>query len=67
MKNLAEFGLILESDRVERAPQKIFDEMIGNYYKEYYMMYPNQLILSHWSWICYEEVMTFLPKTSFFD
>jgi hypothetical protein len=28
MTNLAEFWLILESDLVERAPHKIFDEMI---------------------------------------
>jgi hypothetical protein len=28
MTNLVEFWLILESDLVERAPHKIFDEMI---------------------------------------
>jgi hypothetical protein len=28
MANLVEFWLILESDLVERAPHKIFDEMI---------------------------------------
>jgi hypothetical protein len=28
MTNLVEFWLILESDIVERAPHKIFDEMI---------------------------------------
>jgi hypothetical protein len=28
MTNLSEFWLILESDLVERAPHKIFDEMI---------------------------------------
>jgi hypothetical protein len=28
MTNLAEFWLILESDLVEHAPHKIFDEMI---------------------------------------
>jgi hypothetical protein len=35
MAYLAELWLILESDLVERAPHKIFDEMISNYYIEY--------------------------------
>jgi hypothetical protein len=35
MTNLAEFWLILESDLVEYAPHKIFDEMICTYYIEY--------------------------------
>jgi hypothetical protein len=35
MAYLAEFWLILESDFVERAPHKIFDEMIQNFYREY--------------------------------
>ena len=67
MAYLAEFWLILESNLVERAPHKIFDEIIWNYYKEYYRLYPNQHILSHGIWICYEEVEKFLPKTPDFD
>ena len=47
MAYLAEFWVILESDLVERAPQKMFDEMILNFYKEYYRLYPNQHIWSH--------------------
>jgi len=67
MAYLAEFWLILESDLVESSPHKIFDEMIENYYTEYYRLYPNQNILSHLIWICYDEVMTFLPETPDFD
>jgi hypothetical protein len=37
---LVEFWLILESDLVERAPHKIFDELIYKYYKEYYRPVP---------------------------
>jgi hypothetical protein len=35
MAYLVEFCLILESDLVERAPHKMFDEMIGKCYTEY--------------------------------
>jgi hypothetical protein len=47
MTYLTEFWLILESDLVERAPHKIFIELIINYYKTYYRLYSNQNILSH--------------------
>jgi hypothetical protein len=47
MAYLVEFWLILESDLVEHAPHKIFDELILKYYTAYYRMYPNQHILSH--------------------
>jgi hypothetical protein len=67
MTYLAEFWLILESVLVESAPHKIFDEMIKNYYTEYYILYQNRHIWSHCIWICYEEVMTFLPETPDFD
>jgi hypothetical protein len=42
MAYLAEFWLILESELVE-PPHKIFDELI-----EYYRLYPNQHIWSHY-------------------
>ena len=67
MTYLAEFWLILKSDLVESAPQKIFDKIIWNYYTEYYSLYQNRKFLSHFIWICYEEVMTFLPETLDFD
>jgi hypothetical protein len=35
MAHLAEFWLILEGDLVERAPHKIFVELIGKCYKKY--------------------------------
>ena len=35
MAYLVEFWLILESDLVERAPYKMFNEMILNHYIEY--------------------------------
>ena len=35
MTYLAEFWIILESKIVERAPHKIFIELIWNYYKTY--------------------------------
>ena len=35
MAYLVEFWLILERDLVERAPHRIFVELISNYYKEY--------------------------------
>jgi hypothetical protein len=41
MAYLVEFWLILESDLVERAPHKIFAEMILNCYTAYYSLYPN--------------------------
>ena len=67
MTYLVEFWLILESDLIEHALHKIFDELIWNYYTTYYRLSPNQHIWSHWIWICYEEVMTFLPETPDFD
>ena len=67
MAYLAEFWLALESDLVEHDPHKIFDEMIWNCYTTYYKLYPNQHIFSHWFWMCYEEVMMFLPETPDFD
>ena len=67
MTYLVELWLILESDLVERSPQKIIDEMIWTYYTAYYKLYPNQKIWSHRIWICYEEFMTFLPETPDFD
>jgi hypothetical protein len=47
MAYLFELCIILESDLVERAPHKMFDELILNYYKTYYRLYPNQHIWSH--------------------
>ena len=47
MTYLVEFWLILESVLVEHAPHKIFDEMIYKFYTAYYILYPNQHILSH--------------------
>jgi len=44
MAYLVEFCLILESDLVERAPHKIFDELIWKFYTEYYILSPNQHI-----------------------
>jgi hypothetical protein len=38
MAYLVEFWLILESDLVESAPHKIFDEYISNCYREYYIL-----------------------------
>ena len=67
MAYLAEFWLILESNLVERSLHKLFAEMIWKRYIEYYLLYPNQHIWSHVIWICYEEVMAFLPETLDFD
>jgi hypothetical protein len=47
MAYLSEFWLILESDLVERAPHKIFVELIRNYYMSYYKLYSNQNSFSH--------------------
>ena len=66
MTYLSEFCLSLESVLVESSPHKMFDEMIWNYYIEYYRLYPNQYIFYHLIWIYYKEVMTFFfPKHLF--
>ena len=67
MAYLSEFWLILESDLVEHALNGIFVELILKSYIEYYRLYSNQHIFSYLIWICYEEVMTFLPETHVLD
>jgi hypothetical protein len=47
MAYIVELWLILESQLVEPDPHKMFDELIKNCYKAYYILYPNQHIWSH--------------------
>jgi hypothetical protein len=67
MTYLVELWIILESELVESAPHIIFVVWILKGYKEYYRQYSNQYIWSYLIWICYEEVMTFLPETPVLD
>ena len=64
---LVEFWIILERKHVERAPHGIFVVWIWKFYIEYYKLYYNPHFFSYLIWICYEEVMTFLPETPILD
>ena len=67
MTYLIELWLILESQIVDHAPHGIFVLWILKWYTKYYRMYSNQGFWSYLIWICYEEVMTFLPETLVLD
>ena len=63
--HLAEFWLILERNLVERALHKIFVELIWNYYKEYYKLYPNQHIFFTKFGFVMKKLWHFYPKHLF--
>ena len=65
MAYLAEIWLILESDLVEHAPQKIFVESIWNCYIAYYRLYSNQHILFHRFGYVMKKLWHFYPKHLF--